>query len=342
MAPLVSIIVPAYNVESYLSECLDSVIAQSYIYWELVLVNDGSMDATPVICDNYALKDKRIHVIHKENTGVSDSRNRALEEVTGEYVIFLDADDYWCDNTFLEKMIHIALKNNVDIVRGEYQAVNEKGSCLFCNPISAKRLEYSNKVITSYEFIRYAINGEFFLVLSLFKRSVLRNIKFERGRIFLEDMRYYSQILINDLRCLYIPNVRFYSYRKNDNAISSKVNIDKLRDSFDMCDFFYNLANKVKDNRMRQYFHNQSVKMYYVTLETLSMENYCRYRKKCIKEFDLCIKRRNVYRWIREYNISIRSIVYHLSPKWGIYYFRFRYWLSRVKEFIWCRKGDIR
>ena len=97
MTPLVSIIVPAYNVESYLSECLDSVISQSYIYWELVLVNDGSMDATPVICDNYALKDKRIHVIHKENTGVSDSRNRALEKITGEYVIFLDADDYWCD-----------------------------------------------------------------------------------------------------------------------------------------------------------------------------------------------------------------------------------------------------
>ena len=342
MSPLVSIIVPAYNVEPYLSECLDSVMAQSYIYWELILVNDGSTDATPVICDSYALKDKRIHVMHKENTGVSDSRNKALEEVIGEYVIFLDADDYWCDNTFLEKMIHIALKNNVDIVRGEYQAVNEKGSCLFCNPISAKRLEYSNKVITSYEFIRYAISGEFFLFLSLFKRSVLRNIKFERDRIFLEDMRFYSQILVNDLQCLYIPNIRFYSYRKNNNAVSSKVNIEKLRDSFNMCDFFHNITDKARDNRMKQYFHNQSVVIYYKSLETLSMEIYCKYRKECMKELDLFIKRKNIYQWIREYNIPVRSIVYYVSPKWGIYYFRFRYCLSKVKKFFWCRKGDIR
>ena len=70
MSPLVSIIIPAYNVELYLSECLDSVIAQSYIYWELILVNDGSTDATPVICDSYALKDKRIHVTHKENPSI--------------------------------------------------------------------------------------------------------------------------------------------------------------------------------------------------------------------------------------------------------------------------------
>ena len=110
MSPLVSIIIPAYNVELYLSECLDSVIAQSYIYWELILVNDGSTDATPVICDSYALKDKRIHVTHKENTGVSDSRNKALEIATGKYIIFLDADDYWCDDSILGRMVKIVFK----------------------------------------------------------------------------------------------------------------------------------------------------------------------------------------------------------------------------------------
>lgn len=334
MAPLVSIIVPAYNVELYLSECLDSVIAQSYIYWELVLVNDGSMDATPVICDNYALKDKRIHVIHKENTGVSDSRNRALEEVIGEYVIFLDADDYWCDNTFLEKMIHIALKNNVDIVRGEYQAVNEKGSCLFCNPISAKRLEYSNKVITSYEFIRYVINGEFFLVLSLFKRSVLRNIKFERGRFFLEDMRFYSQILINDLRCFYISNVRFYSYRKNDNSISLKVNINKLRDSFDMCEFFHSIMSQTEQEKLSKYFLSYSIAMYYWTLDTLSSDLYYGKRNDYISILQLNAKRKKVYHWLVDNGLFFKSIIYYVSPRVGIFLFRVKHQFGKIKRIL--------
>ena len=215
-----------------------------------------------------------------------------------------------------------------------YQAVNEKGSCLFCKPISAKRLEYSNKIITSYEFIRYAINGEFFLVLSLFKRSVLRNIKFEKGRIFLEDMRFYSQILIYDLRCLYIPNIRFYSYRKNDNAISSKVNINKLRDSFDMCEFFHFMMSQTEQEKLSKYFLFYSVAMYYWTLDTLSSDLYYGKRNDYISILQLNAKRKKVYHWLLDNGLFLKSIIYYVSPRVGIFLFRVKHQLGKTKKIL--------
>lgn len=94
MEPYISIIVPVYNAENYLERCIGSVLAQDYVNFELILVDDGSQDGSPAICDRYAASDERVKVIHKENSGVSDSRNRALEEARGKYLQFLDADDW--------------------------------------------------------------------------------------------------------------------------------------------------------------------------------------------------------------------------------------------------------
>lgn len=92
--PLISIIVPIYNVEKYLRRCVDSIFCQSYHNLEVWLVDDGSPDGCPAICDEYAQKDKRIHVIHKPNGGLSDARNVAIDVATGEYITFIDSDDY--------------------------------------------------------------------------------------------------------------------------------------------------------------------------------------------------------------------------------------------------------
>ena len=93
--PLISIIVPVYKVEQYLHNCLNSVLAQSYTNWELILVDDGSPDSCGTICDEYTQKDNRIKVIHKENGGLSSARNAGLGVMTGEFVSFLDSDDFW-------------------------------------------------------------------------------------------------------------------------------------------------------------------------------------------------------------------------------------------------------
>lgn len=111
-----SIIVPIYKVEKYLRQCVDSVLSQSYTNFELVLVDDGSPDNSPVICDEYATKDCRIKVIHKPNGGLSDARNAGLDEAQGEYVLFLDSDDWWDDKDALAKIDNSLDRSNADVL----------------------------------------------------------------------------------------------------------------------------------------------------------------------------------------------------------------------------------
>lgn len=112
---VISVVIPVYNVERFIKRCIDSVIAQTYEYWEMILVDDGSPDYSGVICDEYAQKDKRIRVIHQKNGGVSVARNKGIDYCTGKYIYFLDSDDFIMKDTF-QFMVSIAEENQSDIV----------------------------------------------------------------------------------------------------------------------------------------------------------------------------------------------------------------------------------
>ena len=112
----ISIVIPVYNVEKYLQECVDSVVKQSYKNIEIILVDDGSKDNSPKLCDELAKTDDRIKVIHKENGGLSSARNAGMKVITGDYFVFLDSDDYWTDLDFLKKIVNDKLIMNPDII----------------------------------------------------------------------------------------------------------------------------------------------------------------------------------------------------------------------------------
>lgn len=118
--PYISLVVPVYNAEAYLNRCIDSVLSQDFVSWEMILVNDGSNDSSGMICDSYALKDNRISVIHKKNCGVSSARNSGVSIAKGEYLMFLDSDDALLPGA-LNVMAHAARANNSDFVLGGYQ-----------------------------------------------------------------------------------------------------------------------------------------------------------------------------------------------------------------------------
>ena len=113
--PKISIIVPVYKAETYLHRCVDSILAQTFTDWELLLIDDGSPDRSGEICDEYAKKDSRVRVIHKENGGVSSARQRGLDESIGEYTIHADPDD-WVEPTMLEELYNKAKEEDVDMV----------------------------------------------------------------------------------------------------------------------------------------------------------------------------------------------------------------------------------
>ena len=114
MEDLISVIIPVYNVEKYLPECIESVLKQTHTNLEIILVDDGSPDNSPQICDEYAQKDSRIKVIHKENGGVSSARNEGLKIAKGEWISFIDADD-WVEKNFCEILLNKAVKTQSDI-----------------------------------------------------------------------------------------------------------------------------------------------------------------------------------------------------------------------------------
>ena len=120
----VSIIVPIYNMEQYLNRCLESIINQTYENIEIILINDGSKDNSLEICKNYAKKDNRIMIIDQKNSGVSSARNSGLDKATGEYLAFVDPDD-WIDKDGIEKMVDFALKHKCDIAFFDYKINDE-------------------------------------------------------------------------------------------------------------------------------------------------------------------------------------------------------------------------
>lgn len=123
---LISIIIPIYNVERYLPKCLNSVICQTYSNLDIVLVDDGSSDKSGIICDEYAQKDSRIQVLHKKNEGVDKARFSGLNIANGDYVIFVDSDDWLCDNDILRKMVVKAEETRADYVEMGMQRVIDK------------------------------------------------------------------------------------------------------------------------------------------------------------------------------------------------------------------------
>lgn len=113
--PLISVIIPVYNVENYLCECLDSVLNQTYSFFEILLIDDGSTDSSGIICDNYMEQDTRIKVIHQQNNGLGHARNIGINAAVGKYIIFLDSDDYWRFDT-LESLLYEAEKHDLQVV----------------------------------------------------------------------------------------------------------------------------------------------------------------------------------------------------------------------------------
>jgi glycosyltransferase involved in cell wall biosynthesis len=263
---LISIIIPIYNTEKYILKCLNSVISQTYNNWEIILINDGSTDNTYELCKRYFLSDSRIYMINKNNTGVSDSRNRALDIAKGKYVIFLDSDDYWCDISILEKMIRLAEKYNLDIVRAGYKEVGEFDEILFV-PDNSRKI--SNKVVDSITFLEKILCGEYFLCLCLIKKERIGNIRFNIKRKYLEDVEFYLNILMNDLRCMFLPEI-FYAYRKQSNSVTMNFNPSLWGDILDIVRLCFNLSDKSADYKRKFYLLNEGLSFFFSNTSYIS------------------------------------------------------------------------
>lgn len=270
-SPLVSVIVPVYNVKKYLDRCIESIINQTYQNLEIILVDDGSTDGSSIMCDLWANKDDRLHVIHKENGGLSSARNAGIDKAGGKFLVFIDSDDQWLKNDFLERCINILKITNDKVLLFGYQEISEN-----CRFIPKVDFSCVNDHYKSYDSGYCVKNNLFFSSAwtKMIETDLVRdnNIYF-RPHVHSEDIEWSAKILsINDSYSVYPLNV--YGYYQNSESITHNVSVDDILTLIENINHCLQIVNKTKvanENAFYNYIAYQ-----YITALNL----YLRYAKK--------------------------------------------------------------
>lgn len=280
MHPLISVIVPVYNVEEYLDRCINSIVQQTYKNLEIILVNDGSTDNSSIICNEWREKDFRIKVIHKENGGISSARNCGLKEATGDYIGFVDSDDY-IDLDMYNNLIYSALAEDADLVMCDFIQVVDNQDCNIENRFRGV-IEYSRNNLIK-EFL--LTNIQPFTWNKLYKKNLFDNISFPINKIYEDEFVFY-RILHKSKKFIGINYVGYYYCWRS----TSIMNENFSNRQFDLIEAVEEVITYIK-NYYPQYYKLSYYKYLYVNM---LLYNKIRKSKKYCEEKK--ILRRNMYR----------------------------------------------
>lgn len=277
----ISVIVPVYKVENDLNKCVDSILGQTYSNLEVILVNDGSPDNSGKICDEYAKSDKRVIAIHKENEGSSCARNAGLDIATGEFIAFVDSDDY-IDETMFEKMIALSSKHHLDVVeiasRNFSDIVNYDNSFKIEDNISALERTISR---TSFSVWR-----------RIYRRSVVKDMRFI-PKIIHQDV-FYTIDVMNNVSSVGFLNSPLYIYNNlGESIIRSKYSKHKIEIGIRATEYIEN--NIPNDERLKRAFDNYRVSYYtdhyFLLSRNTKVDPNGIYRKKLKQNIKSSLKR---------------------------------------------------
>lgn len=290
----ISIIVPVFNADNYLSECIDSILRQDFIDFELLLIDDGSNDDSAKICDNYKLADSRIIVIHQKNQGVSVARNVGLDHAKGEYILFVDADDIMLPDSLSIMCKHMD-SSNADVALASSKVL-AKGKLL---PYHVYHSGFTNDAMGCMS--HPALWGY------VFRKSVIRehHIRFIPGlaysedRVFLANYGMYAKnmVLISDF---------VYIYRRNDSSACAKVDgVLKSYHQFRAAVMLIDMGKEVSDKRILSILYKKKkeiLKMGYMSyaLNSFSLKSYPEYERNYLKFFDcrFCLLCHTLWAWL--------------------------------------------
>lgn len=230
MSELISVVVPVYNVEEYLPKCIKSIVSQTYREIEIILVDDGSTDKSAKICDEAANKDNRIIVIHKENGGLSDARNKGIDVAKGKYISFIDSDDY-IEPTYFEYLYDLLEKKHSDISICGFKYVSEKGKLL--NKICD---DECSLVMSTEESLKEMLKMKLYsnsAWAKLYSIELFSGVRYPKGEFF-EDIATTYRLFMKAKRIAYGSNA-LYCYLYRDSAISKQVSKNRRLDALKSC-----------------------------------------------------------------------------------------------------------
>lgn len=277
--PLVSVIIPIYNVECYLDTCIISVVYQTYSNLEIILVDDGSPDNSPEICDVWAEKDSRITVVHKENGGLSDARNTGLRYANGEYIAFVDSDD-WISINMIENMVHAMLRYQADMVICQFvnvypdgrteKSFSEKRKEEILNQNQVLELLSEDEKITSHVWRK------------LYKRAYIPEGIFPVGKNF-EDIYVMPDLVLPCKKFVYLSD-GYYFYRFNEKGIVRSLKLEDLFDLYDAIEVFYRKTKYFLGGRAEEFITNKKIALYCSCINSGASDiNLIKYSKKRIR-----------------------------------------------------------
>lgn len=234
----ISVIIPVYNVENYLKKCIQSILAQDFSEYEIILVDDGSTDGSGKICDEYSQKYSQIKTIHQKNIGQGGARNKGIEEARGDYLLFIDSDDSIKENTF-SYLYNTALDNGTDIVLFGMDYIDEDG-----NTIETKRASSGGICNVDSSQCAYMASVDPYVWNKLYKRDIFikNNIRYPE-KVWYEDFSVISRIMLCADKVTVTDKV-FYNYLQRKNSTMHVKNADKNSDMLkvvsDILDFYRN------------------------------------------------------------------------------------------------------
>ena len=319
---LVSVIVPVYNVELYLRKCVDSILNQSYRKIEIILVDDGSTDMSGKICDEYNNKEERIKVIHKKNSGLSSARNAGLEIAKGDYISYIDSDDY-VNSFFIEELLGLCIKYNTGISCIGYKEYSSDGENTVsvisdeCKPIIYDDISFIKEIVDSTKggVITYCVWSK------LFRRDIVEGIKFPEGKTY-EDIMYTTVAILRAQQCVF-KNEKLYNYRIREGSISKSYH----KEGFDVKLLTDRLGLQIEQ---LQYLKNKEQRE---LVNIIKFEYYDEvfniWRKSNSKEWEANFN--DAFRLFKLTNCEIMQLPYTLKRRCtGILKMRFPHLLNKV------------
>ena len=318
---MVSVIIPVYNIKDYISNSVISVMNQTFKDIEIILVDDGSTDGCCEICDEYAGKDKRIKVIHKQNGGLSSARNAGLDIANGEYILFIDGDDYIALNS-IEYLVHIQKETDADIIQFEYEETKE---------ISFhKHIEFNEQ----YELIKdkkifyerlYQFGGVIASACTkLYKKELFDTLRFKEG-ILHEDEYFVTRLFSLVQSIAYINEKLYYYVMRDDSIIRSEFSIKKL-------DYF--LVRKDRIEILKELNYPDLLDIEYERYFSGLMNFYCKSiasrNKEGCKEIIKLINEYKTYEYTPKGKYRLFYIFYRINPHMVYIYYLLRKYFGHI------------
>ncbi len=305
MNPLISVIVPVYKVEEYLDRCVESIVEQTYQNLEIILVDDGSPDNCPKLCDEWAEKDSRIKVIHKENGGLSDARNCGVKISNGEYITFIDSDDFVLPE-YVEYLYSILNKNNADIsCCGLKYVYTTDRLTSFSDNKKDDRIQAISGIEACYKM--YESEYNVYLVVAnckLYKKSLVENHPYPLGRLHEDEATTYK--MLYEAKTVALSDKKLYGYYQNSNSIMHFIN---QKHTIDYCWSFSNRADFFNKNGYQELATATWDKLAEILIMIYKI-NKERFTKKEVAFFCKHLLNRNLSK-----DTAKKFFLYILSPK---------------------------